>query len=76
MQNREGHHNGSQKTTRHEKGGKNIIFRRGEEKNIIFGPKYRPLQQPEIHPVMSAPHIFRKLCHILLSVSISVTICF
>jgi hypothetical protein len=58
------------------RGGENIIFRRGEGINIIFGPKYRPLQQPEIHPLMSVPHMFRKLCHIFLSVSISVTICF
>jgi hypothetical protein len=25
------------------RGGKNIIFRRGGGKNIVFGPKYRPL---------------------------------
>ncbi len=26
------------------RGGKNIIFRRGGGINIVFGPKYRPLQ--------------------------------
>jgi hypothetical protein len=27
------------------RGGKNIIFRRGGGINIVFGPKYRPLQK-------------------------------
>jgi hypothetical protein len=27
------------------RGGKNIIFRRGGGINIVFGPKYRPLEQ-------------------------------
>jgi hypothetical protein len=27
------------------RGGKNIIFRRGGGINIVFGPKYRPLDR-------------------------------
>jgi hypothetical protein len=54
MQNREElgqkGHNGSRKMTCHER-GENIIFRRGGGINIVFGPKYRPLLQPFIHPL-------------------------
>jgi hypothetical protein len=33
-------------------------------------------KQPELHPVPPVPHIFSKLCHILLSMYILVMICF
>jgi hypothetical protein len=36
------------------RGGKNIIFRRGREINIIFGSKYRPLNFPIDDQIMLA----------------------
>ncbi len=60
MQNREElrqkGHDGSQKTTCRGR-GKNIIFRRGGGINIVFRPKYRPLQNCKLNFVLLKKHV-------------------